>query len=156
MLNRIANVVTFLTFGLLSAILLLGAVAVHDFNNPADSRIFVREFDGKAYFETEDRQLAYVIDYKTCGHGSYTGFENGLLEASAPTYGTFVSDYVTPSGVSSKRFTPLSSEVAWTMSVQQRTDFQLSGSTATGSRRVCKINPTGIWTVSRGLISKLI
>ena len=161
MFNRIANVFTFFTFGLLAAILWFGAAAIHDFNNPVYSQVFVREFDGRADYQSGDRNgdlVGYQVHYITCGNPNTTfdklNLRNGLIEASGPQYAT-IEKVSSPSRQITLQFRPMERKLAFEMGIANRDDFEPIGAVAYGTRRVCRIDLRGLGEASASLIRSL-
>ncbi|TXH07792.1 MAG: hypothetical protein E6Q06_01410 [Candidatus Moraniibacteriota bacterium] len=159
MLNRIANVVTFLTFGLLSAILWLGAVAIHDFNHPVqgDSHIFKREFTRHADYQSYgDAKIGYRIDYTVCGQVGFTEkFDtlkatHRMIQASGPMYGR-----IELTGGPFWQLQPLSIEEVRHLGINPTEGFYNTYEWGTSTRRVCQVNLGGIWKATGSLFQSL-
>lgn len=166
MLNRIANVVTFLTFGLLTAILGLGAVAIHDFNHRGNN-IFVREWEQHANYtigEIGGELIGYQVHYRACGQ---EGRESLKILQPNLLAGEVIADAEFPSlvyGRIEKRehipfwtYHPISDEDIQRLDLRSldkdlsRPDFEWGRST----RRVCQVNPAGTWNATRSLFRSL-
>ena len=161
MLNRIANVVTFLTFSLLALILWLGAVAIHDFNT-YNEQVFVHEITFYEDFQSkDDHTVGYRVEYTKCGPGldripyqDDMRFTEGKISWKAPVYRLIE---VAPDS-SSIRHHPISIEMADQMGLTNRQDFlSYNGDILSPLRgtRVCYVNPAGVWKATRSLLSSL-
>lgn len=159
MLNRIANVVTFLTFGLLAIILWLGAVAVHDFNNPiqGDSYIFKREFTRHADYQAyRDTKIGYRIDYAVCGQVGFTDkFDtlkatHRMIQASGPMYG-----HIELTGGPFWQLQPLSVEEVMHLGINPIEDFYNAYEWGSSTGRVCQVDLDGIWKATGLLLRSL-
>lgn len=156
MLNRIANVFTFLTFGLLATILWFAAAAVHDFNSQG-SQVFVREWKRYAHYQAPNELVGYELEYTACGKVVERNFEallksNGVLEATAPNYGRIEMLNHFPGRV----FHPISREEALRVGLVDRKDFENKFEYGTGTRRICRIDLDGLGKASASLARTLI
>ena len=160
MLNRIANVVTFLTFGLLGVILWLGAVAVNDFNNPTqgDSHIFKREFTRHADYQAYgNARVGYRVDYIVCGQVKFTDTFDTLkdtsrmIQASVPMYGS-----IELTAGPFWQLQPMSAEEVQRLGISLTKGFHNAYEWGTSTRRICRVNLAGVWTASGDLIASLI
>lgn len=156
MLNRIANVFTFLTFGLLAMILWVGAAAIHDFNGQG-SQVFVREWKRYAHYQAPNDLVGYELEYTVCGKVVERNFEailksNGVLEATTPNYGRVELLNHFPGRV----FHPIPKEEALRTGLVDRKDFENKFEYGTGTRRICRIDMGGIGKASALLIQSLI
>lgn len=161
MLNRVANIFTFLTFGLLVLCAGILAAAVHDFNSLGNN-IFVREFEGHAGYQAGGAAgdlVGYQVIYIACGRPTVPveglNFTNGLLESSGIQYAT-IEKKSSPSRNIVRSFRPMERKQAFEQGLPRRDDFQLIVDNGLSTRRVCQINPAGLVNASRRLVDALI
>ncbi|MFA9261927.1 MAG: hypothetical protein ACEQSB_01010 [Undibacterium sp.] len=160
MLNRIANLVTFLTFGLLTAILWLGVVAIHDFNHPTqgDGHIFKREFTRHADYQAYGNHLVgYRVDYTVCGQvGFRETFDtlkgtSRMIQASTPMYGR-----IELTAGPFWKLQSMSAEEVMRLGISPTEGFQNAYEWGTSTRRICLVNLSGVWAATSNLITSLI
>ena len=153
MLNRTANVFTFLILALLLTFGWTMTAAIHDFNNDAGA-IFIHEMRFVEQFRSRsDVTVTYSVEYTKCGPGidqipaqDFT-FTLGKFNWTAPQYMRVETD---AKGYGTHD--PISLEEAERRGFTQRQDFvSYNGDILNFGQRlpICQIKWSGVWATTQ-------